>query len=259
MSEESTKYLDPQQVVFLPKWARYTILSLLGILAFAACISAVVFLFFPEYRENVTPALSVAQTAAGGFAVILFVLFAEKQISTSRWHEKTQRVLEGQITDGLKRIEIPQIQQNQTVVVQVIARESSVYGGRKDIYGANYILSLQKFKMQMWVGINVKRLSVIYFAKVESSDDVEKLKEIFQFTFGGAEKAGYHTNFEYAVIDDEHVVSIWSTALAEQGILGHPAEQLYWSQDVAMMTQSVARTAHRHGVNLCTKTNPGPL
>ena len=52
MSEESTKYLDPQQVVFLPKWARYTILSLLGILAFAACISAVVFLFFPEYRAR---------------------------------------------------------------------------------------------------------------------------------------------------------------------------------------------------------------
>ena len=51
MSEESTKYLDPQQVVFLPKWARYTILSLLGILAFAACVSAVVFLFFPEHRE----------------------------------------------------------------------------------------------------------------------------------------------------------------------------------------------------------------
>ncbi len=259
MSEETPKYLDPQQVVFLPKWARICILCLLGILAVAAVVCSMVFLFYPEHRESITPILSIAQTAAGGFAVVLFVWFAEKQMSTPRLHEKTKVFLESQILDGLRRIEIPQIQKNQTVSVQLKSREASVYGGRKDIYGANYEVSLQKFSMKMWVGINVKRLSVIYFAKVNSAQDVDHLRDVFKYTVGGAANAGYHTNFEYAMIDEEHIVSIWSSVLAENGILGHPAEQLYWAQDVAMMTQSIARTAQRHEVCLSTQTDPGPL
>jgi hypothetical protein len=47
--------------------------------------------------------------------------------------------------------------------------------------------------------------------------------------------------------------------MADQAILGNPAEQLFWMQDVAMMTQSVIRTAVREGINLYTTTEPGPL
>ena len=47
--------------------------------------------------------------------------------------------------------------------------------------------------------------------------------------------------------------------LAEQAILGNPAGQLFWVQDIAMMTQSVARTALRNNIVLYTNTEPGPL
>ena len=113
--------------------------------------------------------------------------------------------------------------------------------------------------MRFWVGINVKRLSTIYFVKVDSEQQVEELRNIFRFTFGGAAKVGYETNFEYAEIDGEKIVSIWSTAMADNAILGNPAEQLFWVQDIAMMTQSLIRTAVRHNVCLYTNTEPGPL
>ena len=98
-----------------------------------------------------------------------------------------------------------------------------------------------------------------YFVKVQDESAVENLKQDFQYTFGGAEKVGYATNFEYAEVDSEEFVSIWTTVFADSAILGNPAEQLFWIQDLAMMTQSVARTAARCGWNLCTLTDPAPL
>jgi hypothetical protein len=258
-SEKKPAYLDASQVIFLPVWARWAVIGILGALALSATVCGMVFLFAKEWRDTVLPALSIAQTAAGGFAIVLFVLFAEKQLSTPRLMEKTDHFLDRHLVDSLSRIELPSIEKGKTVSVLQIARQEGVYGRRKDIYGANYEISLADFKMRMWVGINVRRISTIYFVKATSADDVEKIREVFKFTFGGAEKVGYHTNFEYSEIGGEPIVSMWSTVLAEQGILGHPAEQLFWVQDIAMMTQSVARTAWRNHISLLTNTEPGPL
>lgn len=258
-SEGKDKYLDAKQVIYLPQWARYSVMLILALLALGSVITAVAFLAWPDQRNNITPVLSIAQTAAGGFAVVLFVLFAERQLSTEALHKKTDQFLEEHLVEALSKIEIPQIKNGQTINVNVLKREETVHGGRKDIYGANYHLFIEQFHMKMWVGINVKRLSVIYFIQANSSEDIDKLTCDFKFTFGGAEKVGYETNFEFATINDINIISIWSTVMANDAILGNPAEQLFWVQDIAMMTQSVARTAVRKKINLDTKIEPGPL
>lgn len=256
----SPKYLSAEQIVYLPRWARFTVMGILAILTVSACVAAIAFLFHAgPLVEKVAPLMSIAQAGAAAFAVVIFVLFAERQLSTKRLHQRTDEFLESQLKDSLARIELPQIKKGVTVKVNVLQREESVHGGRKDIYGANYDIHIENFKMRMWVGINVKRLSVIYFAKVENPNDVEKLRDVFRFTFSGAKSVGYDTNFEYVEIGGERLVSIWSTVLAEFAILGNPAEQLFWVQDVAMMTQSLARTALRKGVDLYSREEPGPL
>lgn len=258
--EKTTRYLDAQQVIYLPRWARFAVIGILAILAISACVTAVIFLLaMQDLKDTVVPLMSIAQTAAGAFAIVIFALFAEKQLSTKRLHLKTDEFLEIHLKEALRRIELPSIRKGSTINVDVVERAQTVHGGRKDIYGASYDLFIDTFKMRMWVGINVKRLGVIYFAKVNNVDDALRLKDIFKFTFGGAETVGYTTNFEYVVLDGEPIVSMWSTAVAENAILGNPAEQLFWVQDVAMMTQSLARTALRNGVNLYTSAEPGPL
>lgn len=258
-ADKKAAYLDASQVVFLPAWARWSVIGILGLLALSATVCGVVFLFAKEWRDTVLPTLSIAQTAAGGFAIVLFVLFAEKQLSIPRLMQKTDEFLETLLLESLARIELPQVEKNKTVRVQTIAREAGIHGRRKDIYGINYEISLADFRMRMWVGINVRRISTIYFVKVNSAADLPRIEELFQFTFSGAAKVGHQTHFEFAQVDGESFVSIWSTVQAEQAILGQASEQLFWAQDIAMMTQSFARTAHRHQLNVLTLTEPGPL
>lgn len=251
---------DAQQIIFLPLWARALLLTLLVLLGVCTIGAGLFFLLStPEASERVVPLMAIAQTAIGAFAIMLFVLFAEKQLGTSRLYEKTNQFLDQHLVESLSRVEIPQLLEEQTVTVTPIARASTVHGRRKDIFGCNYHLTLADFQMKFWVGLNVKRLSVIYFVKVNGPEDVEKLKEVFKFTFSGAEKVGYHTNFEHAQLNGEHIVSMWSTVFAENAILGNPAEQLFWTQDIAMMTQSLARTAVRSHIDLNPTSEPGPL
>jgi hypothetical protein len=256
---ESPKYLDAKQVIYLPRWARIAVMAVLGLLAVSACCAAMGFFFIPAYQEKITAALSIAQTAAGAFAVVLFVLFAERQLNTDKLHQKTGIFLEQQVPNTLAKIEIPQLRPGHTVNVQVLERARTVHGGRKDIFGANYDLSMDDFRMRMWIGINVKRLSVIYFAAVGDASELEQLEKSFYFTFAGAAKLGYETNFQYVEFEGEKLVSIWTTVMADNVILGNPAEQLFWVQDLAMMTQSFIRTAVRDKIQINTKTEPGPL
>ncbi|HEY4541249.1 MAG TPA: hypothetical protein VIG66_02620 [Noviherbaspirillum sp.] len=258
-SDGGARFLDAQQIVYLPRWARWMVMGVLGLLAICAGVAGIGFFFISDQLDAVAPLLAIAQTAAGAFAVVLFVLFAERQLSTDRLHARTDQFLEHHMRDALAKIEIPQVKRGHTVQVNVLKRADTIHGGRKDIYGANYQLFLENFRMRMWVGINVRRIGVIYFVKAESEADAERFRNIFRFTFGGAEKLGYAVNFEYAEIDGEKLVSIWTTVQAGHTILGDPAEQLFWVQDVAMMTQSLIRTAVRHNIELYTQREPGPL
>lgn len=256
-----SEHFNAHQVVYLPLWARAALLTLLALLGVSAAVGGLYFLVRPDGSGHVVPLMSIAQTAIGAFAVVLFVLFAERQLSTHRLYQKTDEFLEIHLKESLSRIEIPQAAPEATAKIHITRRPGQVHGGRKDIFGCNYMLELGDYQMKFWVGINVKRLSVIYFARVTSPQDVETLKDAFRFTFSGAEKVGYHTHFEYATVGDEKIVSIWSTVFADQAILGNPAEQLFWTQDIAMMTQSVARTALRSSpsIDLMPTVDPGPL
>lgn len=110
MSDEGQpKYLEASQIVYLPLWARYAVMVVLGTLALASCVAGVVFFYFPDFHDQITPTLSIAQTAAGAFAVVLFVLFAERKMSTGKLLERTDYFLEQQISEGLRKIEVPQI------------------------------------------------------------------------------------------------------------------------------------------------------
>ncbi|MGQ0710386.1 MAG: hypothetical protein ACT4NV_11620 [Rhodoferax sp.] len=256
---ESSSIIDAQQIIYLPKWAKWIIITLLIGLACISSMGAVFFLLAPTARDLVVPVLSIAQTAIGGLAVAMFVLLSERQLSTKRLLEKTDQFLLQHMPDSLGKIEIPHIRKDATVTVEVIARPSGIHGHKKDIYGVNYLITLGDFRMKIWVGINVKRLSVIYFFNTTDPADIERLKTDFQFTFAGARSVGYSTNFEHALVDGESIASIWSTVFAETAILGNPSEQLFWVQDVAMMTQSVARTAARLQWKAHTTADPGPL
>jgi hypothetical protein len=261
MSENNnhTPYLDANQIIFLPYWARVSILSVLGLLAIISAISGGAFLFDATWRDKVVPLLSIAQTAAGGFAIVLFVLFAERQISTERLIEKTNYFLDDLLPDILSKIELPLIEKNKTVSVRTLLRENEIHGQRKDIYGVNYLIELNDFKMKMWVGINVRRITTIYFVSTLDQNTAERIPEIFKYSIGGAEKVGYQSNYENSHFEEEQFVSNWSTVNTDNVILGNPAEQLFWAQDIAMMTQSMARTAIRNKLSLNTIADPSPL
>ncbi|MDQ3270969.1 MAG: hypothetical protein M3Q12_02200, partial [Pseudomonadota bacterium] len=130
MNEEKTpSYLDAQQVIYLPRWARFAVITVLAILAASACISAVIFLLAREdLKDTVVPLMSIAQTAAGAFAIVVFALFAEKQLSTKRLHQKTGEFLEIHLKEALSRIEIPQVRKGTTAKVIVVERVETVHG-----------------------------------------------------------------------------------------------------------------------------------
>lgn len=138
----------------------------------------------------------------------------------------------------------------------------------------------------IWVGFNVHRIFMIYFidrpsperldellfkrsleknekgmiksntissaeiiqAPVERNDDpfISLIKEIFSFTFGGAEKVGFHVNYEPALIQGKDIVSIWASVQVDPELLMNPGQKLFWANDVAMMTESFLRTALRN-------------
>lgn len=255
--------IDRDYIIYLPPVWRYVLFGLLALLGLVALSGGIYYLITGKSSDRVVSLISVAQTAIGAAVVILIVAFSEKNLSVTRLNQKTNDFLENILAESLRRIEIPQLSKNNTAAVNIIQRAESIHGKRKDIFGVNYELQLESFKMKMWVGINVKRIFVIYFIlqpQDQHKDDFLKYcKEIFRFTFDGASKVGYSTNFEPAKINEENLISIWSTVTAEQVILGSPAEQLFWAQDIAMMTQSVARTAVRNDICLMTKADPGPL
>jgi hypothetical protein len=257
--KNQVQYLDANQIVYLPFWARLSILFVLGLLTIISAVCGVAFLFDASWRDKVVPLLSIAQTAAGGFALVLFVLFAERQISTERLLEKTNYFLDILLPDTLAKIELPQISKNKTVNVAIVRRGEGIHGRRKDIYGVNYLIELDEFKMKMWVGINVRRITTIFFISTSEQHTAEHINQIFKFSINGAEKVGYHSNFENSHFDGEQFVSIWSTVNTDNVILSHPAEQLFWAQDIAMMTQSLARTAIRNKLSLNTIADPSPL
>ena len=69
-------------------------------------------------------------------------------------------------------------------------------------------------------------------------------------------------NGEFAKLDSRMLLYVpnWARYLAIGVLLlTNPLQKLFWSQDVAMMTESFMRTALRNGLNLTTRCKPAPL
>lgn len=109
-----------------------------------------------------------------------------------------------------------------------------------------------------WLGINETRLFFISYVQRPA----EESKEAFRFCFGGACKVGWE--FSYEPLNREMVdgCSIWGTCMSQEPLVdaegtltsaGH-----FWATDIAMMAQSMLRTAERNSIH-CMDIPPEPL
>jgi len=135
----------------------------------------------------------------------------------------------------------------------------------RDIYGGLFEMRIgTQIVCRFWVGVNVFKLSVVFFVRPncsDSEDPVEVVQEIFRYSMGGAEAQGYSVNFEAAHLSNETFVSIWCTVNADRDFLLFPSKKTFWSNDIAMMLQSLVRTGTRQKahVSLITQAMPQPL
>ncbi|ANK80526.1 MAG: hypothetical protein TEF_06730 [Rhizobiales bacterium NRL2] len=144
----------------------------------------------------------------------------------------------------------------------------------KDIFGRTCVLRVGGREWRFWFGLNVFRLFAIHFVPVdlqnplfraarerhEAEDFIDWLRrDVFAFTFGGAEKVGYDVNWEAIEVDGRRFVSVWAVALCETDFLERPELMLFWAQDLAMMTESFIRNAVRAELTFDPAVSPRPV
>lgn len=245
--------IDSRQLIYLPAWVKVVLVAVLAATLGAAIYIAISFIGVPEKSDWILLAVTGAQLAATVLIASLVLFFSQTDDSINALDKKADQFLKKVIPASLEKITAPNLG---------LGRLRVVTGGSRDVFGYNYILhDAEGFQLKIWIGLNVRRIFVIYFVSGEGPTTVADLQRIFRFTFGGAESVGFKANFEEGVVEDERIVSIWLTADATERLLTSPMDKLFWSQDVAMMTQSFLRTALRNKdlVNLATTCDPAPL
>lgn len=122
-----------------------------------------------------------------------------------------------------------------------------------------------QIEIAFWLGVNEHRMIFITYLNRRKGE----CEEIFQFCVAGAKKAGWDINFEGL---DSAVVgqmldgcSIWGSCTADQPMVDSRYENgsltpagHFWATDVAMMVQSILRTAERNQIASLDKV-PEPL
>jgi hypothetical protein len=252
MSEQSTPVgiVDSRYLVYLPAWVRGCALAAFGIVLVLSSASA--FYFLATARSDLLIfSLAIAQTAATVFFIVVLVLFSQRDANIRSYLAKSDEFLTRHVYQALHRISVPSVGVHKFLVADT---------GRKDLFGRLFSLTSENVAFQLWVGLNVYRVFVVYFVRSDGSEEFSaRAERIFRFTFGGATAVGFVPHYEAANINGEAILSIWLTARTEKDLLTNPAAKLFWSQDVAMMTESFVRTAVRNGLELRTKASPGPL
>ena len=240
---------DASRLINIPapiRWIAIGVLLLCLLVSLAVSLS---FIGQDDKSDWILLAMSVVQIASSGLVAALIIFYSEREAGFDALQRKTKLFLAEQLPSVLGEI-----------------REEGKDGGRvevtllelRDIFGALYEVRSAGVSWKLWLGLNVDRLICIYFVSA-GPQDVPRLRETFAYTFGGAEKVGYSWFVEPAIRDGEQVVSMWLAASDANGILNHPDKRLFWAQDVAIMTQSFLRTAHRAGVQPPKSAVPGPL
>lgn len=252
MAEGMGSELDAKRIVYLPRWARILTL-LLSVMALLTSLGISIRLAFTaEHSEFILLSMSVAQISLGGMLFVVSLFFSARDESISLLQKRSDEFLRVQVPQALARISVPE---------SGIARFTVESEGQNDIFGIRFHLKSGDFRFPIWIGLNVRRIFAIYFVNMDGKPPayVDEIKRIFAFTFGGAELINFKSHYETAVVDGEHILSIWLTAPTVPDLLTNPNEKLFWAQDVAMMTESFLRTAIRNGVPLETRTKPRPL
>lgn len=111
----------------------------------------------------------------------------------------------------------------------------------------------------VWVGVNGGRIFFIIRLKCSP----KRAKKAMKFAFGGASKLGWSFLYEKC---NEKETSVWGTLENQKKFVKKSSDNslrltrngFFWSNDVAMMMQSVFRTIEREKIKVSQK-NPEPL
>lgn len=253
MSESAggSSMMDAKQFIYLPSSVKIVVIGVAGLLLLLSALSVWQALASHAHGENVVFFLSIAQSAAVILSFFLIASFSRRDANVDQLHVYTDEFFTKYMASALSKISIPRLSLESFSVIDE---------GAKDIFGRLLKMENKDYVFKLWIGLNVSRIFVIYFVPKKDGIDVDDLKRIFGFTFGGAEKVGFHANYELANFDDEEFVSIWLTVETTSDLLASPQDKLFWAQDIAMMTESFLRTAHRNKIDLKLKSiSPGPL
>ena len=205
--------------------------------------------------DHTLTALAVAQLSASGLVVSFILFFSEKEMSTRLLRGKTDRFLEQDLLTSLSRITIKDGGAVKPVSASILDSEQGI-----DRFGRVFTLSSDQQQLRMWVGLNVHRFLVLYFLKLPEAQTLEQLEQQFEITFSGAKSVGYHVDFLSAEFPEEKIVCIRAGyTVPEISFLAKPTLKLYWANDIALMTQSMFRTALRNGIDTYTETVPHPI
>jgi hypothetical protein len=252
--------LDSRGFIHVPAPIRRIALAILALVCVSALYLTVRYAYIddpkdPKYADWILVGMSLVHISLAGFAIALLLFFTEKDVSTDVLQKKTEAFLEELLPKVLERVSPSYLARHQGSEVIKL--------GRSDIFGAAYELSADSKRVQLWVGLNVSRLIVIYWAVMPEGQSkhaaVAHFENIYQYTFGGAKKVGFTTNYEtFTSPKGNQLISIWSSVKLDQNLLLQPSDRLFWMQDIAMMTESFWRTSLRHNVAL-SHEEPSPL
>lgn len=248
---------DSRHIIYLPTWIKAAVI---GLFIIGLALSLVVVMKFLGTSENydwLLLGVSGVQFGLTALATFLVLCFSQTDATIRNLERRSDQFLRQVLPDKLSRLTFP----------GMTAERLKVTCGRaRDLFGYSVeLLDGPRPVLNMWCGVNVRRLIVIYLMenprpRVSQARFVERLKEIFAFSLGGAEKVGYALNFE-PVPDKKNLVSVWVSVETAPELLTDSGQKLFWAQDIAMMTESVLRTALRHSTDVrpCLSDLPAPL
>lgn len=245
--------IDSRMLLYVPSWARRLAIGALGLmLALSVSMCVYVLFFRPALGQEVLIfGLSILQTSAAGLAFVMVLFYSRRDANMGTLIAHSDEFLKKHVRSALEKVSVPALG---------IDRFEVVDAGAKDVFGHLFIMKAKEVTFPLWIGLNVHRLFVIYYLGRDVDEDFAgRARKIFQFTFGGAMQAGFKANFEEATVNGEPLLSIWLTVETEPDLLTNPLHKLFWSQDIAMMTESFIRTALRNGLKLNTRNPPAPL
>jgi len=237
--------IDSRYLVHLPMLAKLA--AAVGLLGLPGVFLWLVFAHIGRegYSDWVMVAMSVVQIALTAIAVLAVVAFGRTDLSVREYQQRTRHFLLEFLPAELGRISAPD-----GGALRVRSVEGII-----DIFGARYVLSdASRDVARVWIGLNVDRLIVIYFVDIE---DQARVQDAFAESLAGAQDVDYDEPHYQAV---DGYTSVWITKRKGlENLLVSPQKQLFLAQDVAMMTQSMVRSAARAGLSLVASKAPGPI